>query len=351
MNAEVVNRVTQRLLRSLLPTGLVLFVIAWVAKSTGDFTVLYKAAVLAFEPVYDLSYFDSHLPGEGSGAPWAYPPTFLLMVLPFALVSTKAAYFSWIAVGAVAYIEAAYLFVRRFAWLILLSPLVIVPLAWGQTSLVVGALATAGLFLVKKPVVAGSLLALAACIKPQLLVLVPLGLIVSGAWRCLLSSILVGLALIAAATLTFGASIWLDWIGSITSFIDVNVERGNQQIRPDHPLLWAGAGICVVALVIRAFRTDDVVLRVVSALGGALLISPHSLYYDVAILGPVALKMLLTPSLRAPAGFFVLAGAVSWWPALLCVLAATHFEFKSQIVRAARQLARRYLPGSLRRLG
>jgi hypothetical protein len=223
-----------------------------------------------------------------------------------------------------------------------MSPLFFLPAVYGQTTMLVGALAVAGLLLVERPILSGVLLGAAACIKPQLLVFVPLGLIVAGRWRALAAAGATGLVLVAAATLVFGPDKWLAWIGSLAAFADANVARGNLQLRPSSPFVWAGLAVVGAGLVAWAFRRGDKVAQTVAALGSALMVSPHSLFYDVGVLGPVALGMLLSKSARVAPGMLLLAGAARGWPLLLLVVVMSAFKPPRAVSERFHALVERY---------
>src|SRR5688572_7098065 len=57
-----------------------------------DFTVFWAAATHAFGPIYDSSYLTPLQHGPPGDRPFAYPPTFLVLIMPLALVPLKTAY-------------------------------------------------------------------------------------------------------------------------------------------------------------------------------------------------------------------------------------------------------------------
>jgi hypothetical protein len=86
-----------------------------------DFTVFWAAATHAFGPVYDSSFLTPLQHGPPGQRPFAYPPTFIFLILPMALVPFKAAYVAWVMASVTAFVEAGAL-VTKLSWLALISP-------------------------------------------------------------------------------------------------------------------------------------------------------------------------------------------------------------------------------------
>src|SRR5271167_1105890 len=100
--------------------------------------------------------------------PFAYPPTFLLVVFPFALLPLRLAYPLWAGLSSGLFMFAASRLIRP-AWaaaVLLVVPPVFLAAELGQTSLPIGAAMIGGwLSLERRPALAGVLFAVAACIK------------------------------------------------------------------------------------------------------------------------------------------------------------------------------------------
>jgi hypothetical protein len=80
----------------------------------GDFTALYAAgkAALAGEPkrAYEIRYIAEtarYISGAELRAPWAYPPTFTMLLAPLGLFSPSSALVLWLAVLTIAAVAAA----------------------------------------------------------------------------------------------------------------------------------------------------------------------------------------------------------------------------------------------------
>ena len=220
-----------------------------------------------------------------------YPPTFLLLTLPLAWVSMQAGYLSWIVLSAVALVAS----MRRLsAPLVLAVPAVFAAGISGQTSLIVGALLFAGATLRHRPALAGVMFGIAACIKPQVGVLVPLVLLASGQWRAMACAAATALLLCLAATLVYGPGVWPDWLGSLPGFIRANDGQWTARYLA-LPGRWKIAALAVGA-VMSAYcgRRGQVELGVLIAVAAALLGSLHAMDYDAAILAPFAVSAALS---------------------------------------------------------
>jgi hypothetical protein len=255
-----------------------------------DFTVLWAAAGHVFEPVYDIAYITSLQPGLPGPRPFAYPPPFLLMLAPVGFLPFKVAYVAWCTAAMVAFVEAG-MRVTRFGWLVLFSPTLIFVALIGQTTLIVGALAIAGLMSLDRPRRAGFAIGVALCIKPQLLLLVPVLLFVDRRWRVLLFTGLTGMALSLAATIILGPHIWLDWLRALPEFMAVNDKLGIERLGVTG---WLRPAVLIVAILflIRAIRRKDRPRMMLVALGGSIVLAPHAVFYESVIVLPAAIALI-----------------------------------------------------------
>lgn len=148
---------------------------------------------------------------------WYYPPTFLLIVLPLALVPYLWALAAWTLATLAAYLSV----LRKIApwkqtvWLALAFPGAWINLINGQNGFLSAALLGGGLlYLEQQPVLAGFLFGLLV-IKPHLGILVPLVLVLSRRWQCLLAAAVSALGISALSLLAFGPETWLTFFHSI----------------------------------------------------------------------------------------------------------------------------------------
>ncbi len=164
-----------------------------------DFVAFFSASALALEgeaaAVYDgetiYAAERAAVDGDATGFfPWFYPPTFLIVVLPLALLPYGWALAAWLGTTLLGYLAV----IRRIApapeamWLAIAFPAVLVNLGHGQNGFLTTALmGGAVLLLDRRPFVAGALFA-ALAIKPQLAVLIPFALIAAGRWHALMAA-------------------------------------------------------------------------------------------------------------------------------------------------------------------
>jgi hypothetical protein len=165
-------------------------------------------------PWFDPAIYNAALQQTfGSGYPkhnWSYPPHFLLFTAPLGFLPYLAAYAVWAAAGLACYLAVAANGERRLDRLVLLAlaPAVIVNIGFGQIGFVVAALMIAGLVnLDRRPVLAGVMFGLLT-IKPQLGLLLPLMLLLTGRWRVIGAAVATFAALFAVTSLVFGLHIW-----------------------------------------------------------------------------------------------------------------------------------------------
>jgi len=254
--------------------------------------------------------------------PFAYPPTFLLLVRPFALLPLAIAYPLWTGLSAGAFLHAAAQVVKP-AWaaaVLALSPVVFFSAELGQTSLIVGAaMLTGWRWRDARPALAGVLFGLAACIKPQALILAPV--ILWGRWRMLAWMAGAGVALVAASCLAFGLERWAEWRGALTAFdaLAPGADRANPSALIAGP--WWAAAVAAFGVVF-ALRFRDLV----GLVGGAFCLTPYAHAYDLAPLTPLAAAWLFDRKQfgwgRAASGGALLAGIVASPASVLAFLVA-----------------------------
>ena len=285
-----------------------------------DFTMFWTAGKLALSnvtQVYDTAAMTSAQswavdPKHGP-RPFPYPPTALLLFVPFALIPFWAAYWAWLGLSALAFWSAA----RRVArgWALPLSfgaPHVVLVLILGQTTLVICSLIIWSVTLLReRPVLAGCLLGIAAALKPQAVLLAPVALISGGHWKALGASAL-SLFVVVFLSLVFGTEAWEAWLSALRSFSQAleahrihifgatpAMAGRTFRLDPCEILILQIAGMAIgVGAAWFAFKTDDTLLRLTGLIGGGLLASPYAMRYDLASLAPVFATCLLHGKLR-----------------------------------------------------
>ncbi|HEY8874734.1 MAG TPA: glycosyltransferase family 87 protein [Stellaceae bacterium] len=199
-----------------------------------DWMVFYTAA---------RAYFDGNLPlifdGESLTAalnqrfagwlaftlnlhPWVYPPTFLLLFLPFGVLPPAASLAVFLLSGFIVLLAAAALYAGsgQPRWITLFSlvlcPAVPFNVMTGQNAFFTSALLVGGFGLIGRyPVLGGALLGILS-FKPQLWLMVPVALLAARQWRALGGAAASAFILALVSLVVFGPEIWRAWIGLVT---------------------------------------------------------------------------------------------------------------------------------------
>ncbi|WP_233833949.1 glycosyltransferase family 87 protein [Paraburkholderia sp. ZP32-5] len=249
--------------------------------------------------------------GHVSMMPWLYPPTFLVLIAPLALLPPLAMYFVFTA-GGITLFTAGTLRVSglvsslkgsRFAWLVVAAmPCAFVPAMFGQNSLLTAGIAVFALYwLPRKPVLAGLCIGLLA-IKPQLALLFPLVLIAARAWRALVAAAF-------SATLFSALSVLVCGVQSLRDFL-VNTGIARETLLEHQRSYWLSspttfaalrdsgvpiaasyaAQACVALIAATAVwhvwrKSRDMRLRAASFTIATLLANPYVWHYELAWAG------------------------------------------------------------------
>ena len=308
-------------------------IVGWIALSSGmidpngkpigtDFSSFYAAGTLALEghsaDVYNMA---AHHAREqqifGEATPyygWLYPPLFLLVVTPLALLPYPLALAVWQSTTLALYLTGMAAILRRLRrddievgklWLLiaLAFPAAFINLAHGQNGfLTAGLFATALVALPKRPLLSGILFGLLAY-KPQFGLSIPVALLAAGQWRTIVAAGVTVLALSATAALAFGADIWLLFAASAEISRKLLLEQGDvgfEKLQSVFAAVRLLGGSISLAYVVQTAASIVAILGVAWAwrvgrdheLKSALLVvatllaSPHVLDYDLTILSP-----------------------------------------------------------------
>jgi alpha-1,2-mannosyltransferase len=302
------------------------FTLANISHPGNDLAVFWTASHMVLHDhawrVYDFNAFSSlestlfSFIGRYEFLPWLYPPTFLVAVAPLALVSFPVALAIWSVLGIGAYAWSirkvvgfdGFFRARSSFFVAIASPFAVVPLMFGQNSLLTASLAALSIYWLKpRPVMAGICIGMLA-IKPQLAMLFPLALLIAGAWRAIASAAITTLVFVAASIVI------CSW-KSVELFRQSTLLSGF--ILEDSPIFWhasptpfaafrlAGipiplafaAHLSIAALAIfvmcRVWRaTQDVAHRTAAFAITTLLTNPYLWHYELAWLGLAAFSLV-----------------------------------------------------------
>jgi alpha-1,2-mannosyltransferase len=299
-------------------------VVAWAALSRGgldlrgkplgtDFISFYAASKLALSGhpnlVYDVA---SHLATQQAvfgGAPlgytaFFYPPLFVLICLPLALVPYFPALAAWLAITSFACWRTICSLLgdaaKGLVIAMLAFPAVMMTILHGQNAFLSTALFGTGiLWLDRRAALAGVSFGLLA-FKPQLGLLIPVALIVTERWRAFLAAACTVAAFAAASLVVFGVTTWQsylaasglaraaleqDWIGAEkmqSAFAAVRLWHGSLAVAYSAQALVALVACAVLILVIR--KRPGAAAEGATLATASLLASPFLLDYDLMIL-------------------------------------------------------------------
>jgi hypothetical protein len=301
---------------------------------------MYGRAVFGADPArfYDVAIYNAEL-GRllGSGYPgqnWPNPPTALVVMAPFGLLSYFPALLAWFAAGLVAFCVAVRRDISdgRIVAIMLLSPAALLCVMSGQSSfLTAAALLAIFVSLDRRPIVAGVLIGLLT-VKPQLGVLFPVALIASGRWRVFGCAALTALVLLALSVALGGPESWHAYIVKALPLQREVLADSTGAAMPFHPTIFmnmrglvgnpageaiqlgfAVAAIATVAGAFRVARANDARLPALF-FACSVSASPYMGAYDLLPLTTAAVVLLAAGLLDAVGRR--LAQLVFWTPAL-----------------------------------
>jgi alpha-1,2-mannosyltransferase len=317
-------------------------IVGWIALSDGlvdrngkpigtDFSSFYAAGSLVLDgrasDVYDMA---AHYAREqqifGAATPyysWLYPPIFLLVAAPLALMPYPLALAAWQGATFALYLAVIAVILRGLRrdggaiahlWLPVAAafPAVFINLGHGQNGfLTAGLLGAALVALPQRPILSGILFGLLAY-KPQFALLVPFALLASGQWRTIMAAGTTVIVLAGATCLTFGPELWWAFAASTETSRKLLLEHGDVGFEKLQSVfagarMWGGGisfayiiqgaasfvAACSVAWIWRSSGDRD--LKAALLMVATLLASPHVLDYDLMILAP-AIAFIVTAS-------------------------------------------------------
>ena len=286
-----------------------------------DFLNTWMAGLSAFEggpePWYDFRAYNQYLlkyigVSEMHWYVWSYPPHILLIVWPFGLLPYLAAFALWTALGFATFLYAARSagVEKKNLLLIAMAPAVVVNVFIGQNGLFLSALLIFVLTnLDRRPVLSGVLLGVLT-VKPQLGLLLPLVLAMTGRWRVIAAAAATTVILVGATAWLYGVEVWTSYLTTVVRQQKALQEYGEGLLFLQVPsAFWAArlvglplsaawvlqAIVSVAALAAVAWtfwRRRDPVLSNALLTVAIFLFAPYTLNYDMVIFGWVAALLL-----------------------------------------------------------
>ncbi|MDB5460639.1 MAG: hypothetical protein JWO72_2380 [Caulobacteraceae bacterium] len=258
-----------------------------------------KAAVDAIPRLYDFDYITALQGwplGPGAVRPYVNPPSALAIFIPFALPPYWLGYGLWVGLTGALFLAVG--LKAKAPWWFILMPPVVFAAYCGQVTFLVGGLVLAGLTFRERGVLAGILFGVAASVKPQLLVLLPIALMAERRWSTIFATAATGLLLVGFSVAIWGLQPWLDWFAALHRLwplLFANSALVANMVSPYAALAargWNGAWAfllippVVVGVWLTFRRNASLADRSLVLLGGALLISPYAMNYELALLAP-----------------------------------------------------------------
>jgi alpha-1,2-mannosyltransferase len=169
------------------------------------------------------AYFADRLTYPLTFHPWVYPPTFLLLLIPFGLFPFEVSYGLFQIATLAGLFAAVWYYVGRGyrRWLhtlsLIFAPAVSFNIGTGQNAFLTSALLIGGFGLLpRRPLLAGALIGLITY-KPQFWLMAPIALVASQEWRALVGALITAAGLVVVSAAVFGIEPWLVWIEWMTN--------------------------------------------------------------------------------------------------------------------------------------
>jgi alpha-1,2-mannosyltransferase len=239
----------------------------------------------------------------------SYPPTFILVDLPLALISYRWSLLLWLLGTLAAYCAVIWAIIPQSdaLWIALAFPGAPLNALAGQNGFLTTALLGAGLILLrKKPIRAGVMFGLLT-FKPQLGLLVPLVLIATRRWRAFAAAASTAITFAAISLLMFGIKTWAAFLRSVPVLVHQLLENGEigfgkmQSVFAGIRLLGVGSSTAYAVQTVAALMSAAIVLSIWRAhrvrfdikaaalAAAALLVTPYVVDYDLVLLAlPIA---------------------------------------------------------------
>jgi len=235
-----------------------------------------------------------------AGIPYGYPPAFLIIAGPFAMLPYPTAAVLWVILTWAAYAAAVRLWAPKAFWLAMTMPPLLINAITGQAGFLLAALFIAGMaMLPKRPLLGGILLGLMV-VKPQLGLVLPFALAVGREWRALAGAALSSVGFLLLGLLVFGWPSYQAWLGNAQLYSSVVADglAGWQRMASVYAALrfdglgaapaWIVQGLMALAAIAVCcliwLRSRDAGARAAALAAATALASPYLFGYDTLLL-------------------------------------------------------------------
>ena len=313
-----------------------------------DFSSFYAAGSMALQghaaDVYDMAaHFAREQQLFGAATPyygWLYPPIFLLIATPLALLPYPMALIVWQGASLAFYLGVIAAILRgprrdneiiARLWLPVAAafPAVFINLGHGQNGFLTAALLGAALVTLRpRPMLSGILFGLLAY-KPQFGLLIPFALLAGGQWRTIVAAGITVLALAGLTTLAFGGEIWWLFAASTETSRKLLLEQGDVGFEKLQSVfaairMWGGgislayavqsiASLIAIGGVVWSWRSSaDREVKAALLIVATLLGSPHVLDYDLTIFAPAIAFLVAAGCARHFRDYDISLMAAAW---------------------------------------
>ena len=243
---------------------------------------------------------------------WSYPPHLLLFTWPVYFLPYMPAYVLYCVLGLVLYVAVTLEGERRWDHIVLLAlaPAVTLNIWTGQNGFLTTALLLGGLLqLDRRPILAGVLFGILT-VKPQLGILLPVMLVLTGRWRTIAAAAATIVVLVAATSLAFGPHVWTAYLEDAMPVqkkaivlnsgiymlhmpsLFMNVRIAGYPVSVAYAAQAILSAVTLAAVVWTYWRRRDPVLSMSFLICATFLVTPYSFNYDMVIFGWVMIKLM-----------------------------------------------------------
>lgn len=232
--------------------------------------------------------------------PFAYPPPFLFVATPLALLPYPVSAIVWVTATAALFVVAARRIAANAGWTAAAFPPVLINGLTGQNGLLTGALFLFGASLIRRHPFRAGLVLGCLVLKPHLGVFLPLAFAAGGHWRAFMGAAVSSAGLALLALLVFGPDAYVafleqlplfssiaaeglvPWHKMVSIYASLSLAGVNASVAWAAHCLIAAAAAVMVWLVWRGKAEIEAKMAVLAA--ASVLVSPYLYLYDTALL-------------------------------------------------------------------